>query len=365
MTSYRLPGSPDDVLRNVLDFMMREGKVGGVFALTEVAAGRYAYALVTDRKLLPKVAPTVPLMPANGGSQETRLTAPEPSDKVIAVVLRPCELRALVELAKLEQARLESLLLVSFTCDGVLPTRAVKNDFAAKRERYDDAAESGRVPEGLRDTCRVCEYFVPSGADIVLAVAGWEKSNECLVLAGTPRGAEFLVGVEGEPADGELDDGALEALRRQRAGLRPEVFGRFEAADLGLAGLVRVFGRCVDCHACGKACPVCYCDFCHFESSEAEEESVALPAELKRRRGVRLPTDTIYYHVGRMLHVSMSCVGCGMCSDACPVEIPVATLFTKLAGKVQALFDYTAGRNPDEKIPTGTYKVGELAGIGE
>ena len=66
-----------------------------------------------------------------------------------------------------------------------------------------------------------------------------------------------------------------------------------------------------------------------------------------------------------MVHVGVSCVGCGMCSDACPVDIPVATLFTKLAGSVQAIFDYTAGMGPEEKVPTMTYKADELSGMGK
>jgi formate dehydrogenase subunit beta len=365
LTSYRVPGSPDEALRGVLDHLMREGRVGGVFALTQVMPERYSYALVTDPGLLSKVCPTVPVMPANGGRLAALLTIPEPPDKPIAVVLRPCELRALVELTKLNRARLDDLLLVSLTCSGVLPTRAVRDGFAARKQAYADAAGSGREPEGLRDTCRVCELFVPAGADIVLALAGHERSAECLVVTGTPRGEESLAGVGATPAEDGLDTDSLDEIRKRRAGLKPEVFGRFEAKELGLDGLVDVFGRCINCHACSKACPVCYCTACSFESADAEHETGAFGEELDRRRGIRLPFDTVYYQIGRMVHVGVSCVGCGMCSDACPVDIPVATLFTKLAGSVQAIFDYTAGMGPEEKVPTMTYKADELSGMGK
>ena len=86
--------------------------------------------------------------------------------------------------------------------------------------------------------------------------------------------------------------------------------------------------------------------------------------ELDQRGGLRLPVGTIYYHVGRMLHVSLSCVGCGMCSDACPVNIPVASIFTRLAGSVQGMFDYLAGRDAEEKIPTSTFEAEELKEVG-
>jgi formate dehydrogenase subunit beta len=365
LTSYRIPGSPDEALRSVLDHLMREGKVGGVFALTEVATGRYSYALVTDPGLLSKVCPTVPVMPANGGRLAALLTVPEPSEKPVAVVLRPCELRALVELTKLNRARLDDLLLISFTCSGVLPIRAVKDDFAAKRGKYVEEAAAGRVWDGLRDTCRACELFVPAGADITLAVAGNEQAAACLALANTRKGERFLAVSDGGPVEGELDAEALDALKKKRAELKVDIFGQLAPGQLGLAGLVRVFGRCINCHACSSACPVCYCSSCHFESADSEYEGGLSGSELDQRRALRLPFGTLYYQVGRLLHVGMSCVGCGMCSDACPVAIPVATLFARVAGKAQAMFGYIAGLELEETVPTMTYRADELAEMGK
>jgi formate dehydrogenase subunit beta len=358
---YQVPGTPDEAVRRMLDFLMEQGRIRGAFLLAETAPGRYSCSLITDRGLLDRAAPTAPVMPANAGKMVSRLTMPGPVPEPLAVVVRPCELRALLELSKLEQARLDNLLLVSLTCAGVAPTRALRGQMEPVLDRYREAAAAGANWEGMRDTCRVCGEFIPTAADVTLALVG--GGGTTALLARTEKGARFLDGLA--PADGgKLDSGPLERLAGERAGQRPAVLDRFAPEKLGLAGLVTLFGRCINCHACSNACPVCYCSACHFESADAEPRPDDTADELERRGGLRLPSGTVYYHVGRMLHVSTSCVGCGMCSDACPVDIPVASIFTRLASSVQGMFDYVAGRDAGEKMPTSTFETEELEEIG-
>jgi len=58
--------------------------------------------------------------------------------------------------------------------------------------------------------------------------------------------------------------------------------------------------------------------------------------------------------------MSVSCVSCGSCEDACPMSIPVAQIFSMTADETQGIFDYVAGRNIDEPIPLKTYEEDEL-----
>lgn len=364
MKRYSVAGSPDEAVRKLLRFLFENGRIKGAFVLTEITPGRYAYGLVTDVKLLDKAVPTVPVMPANAGKMVSRLTMLEPVSLPVAVVLRPCELRSLFELVKLEQARLENLLLVSFSCGGVLPTREVWQGLDTGLEKYHRAVKTGEVWEELRDTCRVCGNFVPQRADITLELIGSESRESTMMTAESEKGVQFIDGLV-SPTDVEPDSEAVDKLKAARAEQEPDVFGQFEPEEFGMAGLLSVFGRCINCHACSKACPVCYCISCHFEARESEFSPMTLEAELNQRGGMRLPVGTVYYQVGRMLHVSMSCVGCGMCSDVCPVDIPVATVFARLAGKVQGVFEYVAGRDVEEKIPSTTFKIDELTEIGE
>ena len=58
-----------------------------------------------------------------------------------------------------------------------------------------------------------------------------------------------------------------------------------------------------------------------------------------------------------MIH---SCVSCGTCEDACPMDIPIAQIFNLVADKTQQVLDYKPGRNIEEPLPTVTYKEEEL-----
>jgi formate dehydrogenase subunit beta len=79
---------------------------------------------------------------------------------------------------------------------------------------------------------------------------------------------------------------------------------------------------------------------------------------------VRLPSDTLLFHLTRMLHMAHACVGCGMCSDACPVGIPVADLFRAVGQCVQQGFGYLPGRDPDEPMIIAEFREDELGGLG-
>ena len=75
---------------------------------------------------------------------------------------------------------------------------------------------------------------------------------------------------------------------------------------------------------------------------------------------MRFLPDTLLFQMGRMMHMSIACVSCGSCEDACPVSIPVAQVFSMIADETQELFGYISGRSLDEPIPLVTYKEEEL-----
>jgi formate dehydrogenase subunit beta len=76
-----------------------------------------------------------------------------------------------------------------------------------------------------------------------------------------------------------------------------------------------------------------------------------------------MPTDTVFYHLTRMAHMSTACVGCGQCSNACPSDIPLAELFCSVADRTQAAFGYRAGRSLEEKPPLTEFKENEFTEV--
>ena len=78
---------------------------------------------------------------------------------------------------------------------------------------------------------------------------------------------------------------------------------------------------------------------------------------------MRVPPNTIYYHLGRLTHVALSCVGCGSCEDVCPADIPLSIIYKKVGEAVQRMFDYLPGRDVEEEIPLKTFELQELSDV--
>ena len=63
--------------------------------------------------------------------------------------------------------------------------------------------------------------------------------------------------------------------------------------------------------------------------------------------------------------MSFSCVGCGQCTDVCPADIPVASIFKKIGEETAGMFDFVPGRSVEEQIPVMIYKEEEFPELGE
>jgi formate dehydrogenase subunit beta len=112
-------------------------------------------------------------------------------------------------------------------------------------------------------------------------------------------------------------------------------------------------------------CPICYCRECIFRTPTFEHESQLYYQWAERKGTVRMLSDTLLFHLTRLNHMATSCVGCGLCTEACPVDIPVGTVFRTVGQKVQALFDYHPGRSLEEAAPVQEFREDELTRLGE
>ena len=117
---------------------------------------------------------------------------------------------------------------------------------------------------------------------------------------------------------------------------------------------------CVNCYNCRVACPVCYCRECVFVTDVFDHEPSQYLSWAQRGGAVKMPTDTMLYHVTRLAHMSTACVGCGQCTNACPNDIPVTALFRAVAHRTQSTFDYEAGRSLTENPPLSEFKEEEF-----
>ena len=357
----------EETTRELLRSLLESGRVSAVLALgrTGSAGDGAAYSLFTDPAAFEAdgaACPLLPFMPANAGGLLSRLTLQGPPSEPIAVVIKPCELRALIELVKLNQCSLDNILLISSTCSGVYPLDAgVDGTLEKKLPGYWEAVKQGEVDEDVRPTCRACVNFVPGNADITIALLGEAGLDmQCTLHVNTEKGAAFVEGLEGTAPSGELESEQVQRALGQREAFREELFA---GVEVGMQGLILTFGRCIGCHACKTVCPICYCRLCYFDSQDAERSPEFYEGELQRKGGLRVPPNTVFFQLGRMAHMSVSCVGCGMCTDVCPADIPLSTLFSKVAASAQALFEYQPGREVTEEIPLRTFEQEELVQV--
>ena len=75
---------------------------------------------------------------------------------------------------------------------------------------------------------------------------------------------------------------------------------------------------------------------------------------------LKIPSETVLYHITRLNHMSLSCIGCGQCSNACPNDIPLVDLFKMTSMNTQKAFNYAAGNDPDQELPLSLFEEDEF-----
>ncbi|MBN2029467.1 4Fe-4S dicluster domain-containing protein [bacterium] len=360
----RVEKSAEHGLIDFLKFLLENDRIGGVFTLRKTGAdGAFDYGLIHDTALLEDAIPLHPFMPVNAAQDLSHFASMK---KPIAVVIRPCELRAFIELVKRSQGSMDHFLMISYTCGGVFPFDvAVSGEPEKELPDYWESVARGQIFPKTRETCRACEHFVPMNADVTVSLIGETVNEVCIFCIHTEKAMHLAEGFESKRIEAELESPAIETLRRERQEEKKKLFENTVIRVNGLDGMIDMFGKCIGCHGCSRVCPICHCILCDFESHLFDYEPSMIEDELYRKGGVRLPTDTVLYHIGRLNHMSFSCVGCGMCTEVCPAGIPVAAIFMRTGEETAQLFDYLPGRDVEEEVPVTVYKEEELSTIGE
>jgi len=360
-----------DTEKGILEFLkslLEKDKVKAVFTLKKInKKGDVAYSLITNSAELDDAVPFYPLMPVNAGKLLSRFTLKGATKKPVVAVVKPCELRGFVELIKREQGSLENLFIISFTCGGVfLLKMAVKGDIEKNLTKYWDTVKKGEINPDLRPVCKSCDEFVPYTVDITVDLMGNSGlDKQCVLFLNSKKGEDLAKDIKADILEKEIDKKKLDSIRAKRQIEKKKLFDEIDKKMDGIDGLVDIFGRCINCHGCSKVCSICYCKLCEFESPDSEYSPSNFESELKRRGGLKVPPGTLYYQIGRLSHIGISCVGCGACEDVCPVGIPVYIIFKRVGESVQKKFEYVPGKDVEEPLPLVTFKQEEFSEIEE
>jgi formate dehydrogenase subunit beta len=371
------------VVTALLKYALESGQADAVLAVRARDGNRYdgIPVLVTDANEILETAGTL-----HGTSPNIARFLKEylngASDQKIAVVAKPCDAKAIIELAKRNQINLDNLLLIGLNCTGTLPSAKVKEmlkdefevdpaDVAAediddnkliiilkdgtKKER--DLAELEEKGYGRRENCRRCETNIPTMAD--LACGKWGAADKTTFIeVCSEKGSQFIesaieagcIKVE-KPTTAAIED------RKQKDEAAIELAKQWQEKDF--ASLKEMsseekanywfekFNHCIKCYGCRDACPICYCEHCFLEA----DRGFVSPGEV--------PPDFLFPMV-RAAHVMDSCVNCGQCQDACPMELPIARLIFMLNRELAGIFNYEPGNDVSQLPPLMTVTDQEL-----
>lgn len=371
-TTVKIPIKDQNLVSSLQDFfktMLRDGDINGLMVAQHLPTKNSVMpTLVTDPEKLDAADPLAPVFPINAAKVVSKLTR-KPLGAKVAVVLRPCEIRAFIELVKLKQGKVDDVVLIGVDCLGAYsnvqyPDFAGDNGMEATLRFYRNIQEGkGTACDGfdVSPACKACEYPIPENADVLIGLVGVDLKDHLLAKANTARGEDLLdnLGLS-STSEPEKRGKEIEALVAERVAYRDQMFAETSEATSDVEKLVSYLGNCVNCYNCRVACPVCYCKECVFLTDVFDHEPSQYLRWAKRKGILKMPTDTVFFHLTRMAHMSTACIGCGQCSNACPNNIPVMEIFRTMAHHTQKAFAYEAGRSLDDEPPLSVFREDEF-----
>lgn len=241
-------------------------------------------------------------------------------DRKVAIVAKGCDTRSIVALINEQQVQREKVYVIGVPCHGMIDRRIVARrapgEVLSARQGDDEIIVEGdgfslRFPhsEVRYRSCAACAHPNPVLYDVLL----------------------------GEPLEVWAEDPYAYVREIEQ-----------KTSDERAAYFTAEAQRCIRCYACRQACPMCYCEECFVDHTTPRWiESGATPAGQQA------------WQIGRAYHLTGRCVNCGACERACPVEIDLVYLNGKSSKDVEELFGFETGLEIAKPPPLAVFQPDE------
>jgi ferredoxin len=239
----------------------------------------------------------------------------------IGIIAKGCDSRNIVTHILENKIKRDQLYIIGVPCQGMIDRRKISAAYGSEITEVTEDGETikikGRSGEKvfqkadmLQENCAICIHRNPVIHDEMVA----------------------------DPVPEQKDVDRYADVRRIESLSPEEKWQYFE--DL--------LAPCIRCYACRNACPLCYCPTCFVD--EHRPQWVGKSQD---------PIDIRTFHFLRAYHCAGRCTDCGACERVCPVGIPVRQFTKKLEKDCLEMFDWEAGMKVDKRPALDFYQAND------
>jgi ferredoxin len=238
-------------------------------------------------------------------------------EEKIGIVAKGCDSRNIVTHILENKIKREQVVIIGVPCLGMIDKRkmTMESDGEILSVTESDGSITIKTASGdkrydktdfLQSNCRVCQHRNPVIHDEMVA----------------------------QPVEEQVDIDPYADVKNIEAMEQQEKWNFFD----------ELLSPCIRCYACRNACPLCYCPTCFVDESK--------PQWMGKSQD---PIDILTFHFLRAYHCAGRCTDCGACERACPVGINMRTLTKKLNKDCLEQYGWEAGLSLDKRPALDVY----------
>ena len=308
-------GKPLETVKTLLNQIWKDLQLDYIMLpLKNLDDHNWEKEIISSTNELDRSNPFTPIMVENISRYVPEFIEAHP-EKNLAVLLRPCELRAFKKIQEIKSLNTDHLTIISADCLGTFPEdeyswratrKGSQENLAQESIRF--SSQGGIAPYRYRAACQLCKNPIADESDININIAGLPIRQKILISTSNGKAEKLhFTDLNATKANDETIDRhkitAEKMIYRNENTQNRLTDVLVENTELNIDSLVVQLNECGECTSCMDVCPICTTS--HFSKSPDSTLSRDMVAEWM-----------------------IDCVGCGMCEQACSQHKPLAVIFS-------------------------------------